>query len=337
MRRARAPFALACAAATALFLAAIASCGARTGLPIGPEEDAGEDVFVITDHSLPPGEDAPPGIDTFQNDVAVINPCPDAQATLIYVMSEANVLYSFQPPNGPFSPIGTIHCPGSVGDPFSMAVDREGIAYVVFSTPDDDGGLEATGLFRVSTKSAECTRTKYDPRQNGNETFGMGFVANVGDAADGGETLFVSEDVGSVEDPESDGVLATIDTTTFVLTTVGPFSPMVPSAELTGTGGGRLFAFSPAMSDPSDSFIAQIDPQTAKVIGEDPTPGIVQGSGWAFGFWGGDFYTFTTPPSNATTVVNRFDPVAKTVTQIATAPANVTIVGAGVSTCAPQN
>jgi hypothetical protein len=335
MRRARAPFALACATTTALAIGAMASCGARTGLPLEIERDGGQDVFVITDHSLPPGEDAPPGIDTFQNDVPVINPCPDAEATLIYVMSETNVLYSFQPPNGPFSAIGTINCPGAVGEPFSMAVDRQGVAYVIFAKVNEAMNDElATGLFRVSTKTAECRPTKYDPNQNGQSTFGMGFVANVGDAGDGGETLFVSQDVGGIS---ADGVLGIINTTTFALTNVGDFSLVVPSAELTGTGGGRLFAFSPAVTA-SDSFIAQIDPQTAKVIGEDPTPGVVQGAGWAFGFWGGDFYTFTTPSEgDDTTVVNRFDPVAKTVTQIATAPTGVTIVGAGVSTCAPQN
>jgi hypothetical protein len=315
--------------------ASVSSCGARTGLPVGPDGDAGQDVFVIGDHNVPmeaeaeAEADAP--FDAFKNDVPVIDPCPDAGSTLIYVIGLSNTLYSFQPPSGPFVSVGVIDCPGTSGvaNPFSMAVDRQGVAYVIFSNASNGA---ATGLFRVSTKTAECKPTKYNPASNGNSTFGMGFVANIGDASDGGETLFVAQDEGNVD---SNSILATIDTTSFVLTNIGPFNPPVNGAELTGTGGGRLFAFSPATA-PTGSFIAQIDPTSASVIGEDPTPGIVQGRGWAFGFWGGDFYTFTTPSqSDAMTVVHQFNPVTKSIVQVASI--GDTIVGAGVSTCAPQD
>jgi hypothetical protein len=309
--------------------AAVASCGARTGLTGALEADAGEEVSLIQDHFVPEEEAQ---VDAFNNDVPIVNLCPDAAVTLIYVIGISNTLYSFDPSASTFTPIGKINCPAGGSTPFSMAVDREGIAYVVFSTPTPDGNeLMATGLFRVSTKTAECKRTSYDPGQNGNETFGMGFVANVGDGGDGGETLFVSQDVG--DDASANGVLATIDTETFVLTNVGPFNPTVTEAELTGTGDGRLFAFSPQEMAPQVSTIAQIDPANAQVIGEDPLPGIYHGNGWAFGFWGGNFYTFTAP--NDSTVVNRFNPHDKSITQVATIDDE--IVGAGVSTCAPQN
>jgi hypothetical protein len=49
----------------------------------------------------------------------------------------------------------------------------------------------------------------------------MGFVANVGDA---GETLFVARDIGH-NNVNHNGELATIDTSTFQLTSVGDFSP----------------------------------------------------------------------------------------------------------------
>jgi hypothetical protein len=89
------------------------------------------------------------------------------------------------------------------------------------------------------------------------------------------------------------------------------------------------------VSPSETSFIAEVDPTTATVIAEDTLPGIIQGAGWAFGFWGGDFYTFTTDAvTDPTTRVHQFDPTMKTITQVATLAD--TVVGAGVSTCAPQ-
>ncbi len=322
------------ALASCLALGAAASCGARTGLLAEePQGDAGNDQEFFPD-VMDATEDIP-FIDVMRPDVPVINPCPDAAATLIYVIGENNnLLYSFDPadPSKAFTPVGVISCPGAVGKPFSMAVDREGIAYVVFAVAGNSDEL-ATGLFRVSTKTAECETTTYDPTKDRRITFGMGFVANVGDSGDAGETLFVSEDQGGGDD-----VLATIDTTTFALKKVGAFNPAVLEAELTGTGAGQLFAFQPIVPETSGAFIFEIDPTTAKVIAEDPLPGLMGGGGWAFGFWGGKFYLFTaTAFGNTTTVVTEFDPYSKTLTEVARAQAGVAIVGAGVSTCAPQN
>src|SRR5579871_886581 len=119
-------------------MAAVASCGARTGLPELPEADAGMDVNLIHDHFVLPdmgSEETLPGIDA-SHDVHVINPCPDAAATLIYLMGISNDLYSFDPHPPAFATtkIGTLDCPEAIGTPFSMAVDREGVAYVVFSS-----------------------------------------------------------------------------------------------------------------------------------------------------------------------------------------------------------
>ena len=167
----------------------VAACGSRTGLLVPlPGDDAGivdaaaenvihhydaqeEDVFVEED-ALPPLDVQPPP-DNYVND------CPDAGSTLIYVITEQNNLLSFYPPTSAFKPIGTIACPGAAGStPFSMAVNRTGIAYVVFSPSGQ--------LFRVSTANASCEPTPFVAGQEGfPTTFGMGFSAN----ADGGETL----------------------------------------------------------------------------------------------------------------------------------------------------
>ena len=51
-----------------------------------------------------------------------------------------------------------------------------------------------------------------------------------------------------------------------------------------------------------------------------------------FGFWGGEFWVFTT--EGAGTQVTEFDPVSRVETPATTL--NPNIIGAGVSTCAPQ-
>ena len=64
-----------------------------------------------------------------------------------------------------------------------MAVDRTGIAYVVFSPSGE--------LFRVSTATAACEPTPFVSGQGGfSSTFGMGFSGDT----DGGETLYVAGD-----------------------------------------------------------------------------------------------------------------------------------------------
>lgn len=61
-------------------------------------------------------------------------------------------------------------------------------------------------------------------------------------------------------------------------------------------------------------------------------PGVTQASGYAFAIWGGDFYLFTAPFDG--TIVTRFRASDGSIVQVATSPQ--VIVGAGVSTCAPQ-
>ncbi len=303
---------------------ALFACGARTALT-APEEavvaagdaqatdvrrDAPRDAALET---LPPIDARPR--DSSRND------CPDAEATLVYVVTEGtNELLAFNPAARTFRRIGVIACPAGRGTtPFSMAVDRSGVAYVLFN----DGNL-----FRVSTLTAACVATGFVPQQLGIDTFGMGFSSDQGGPA---ETLFIASDdtIGRVS------ALGTIDTTTFGLNRIGAFDPAIQNAELTGTGDGRLFAFygsgTPNQGPPS--FIGEVDKATGTIIAEDTLASLGQGRGWAFAFWGGDFYTFTSP-TGGTSIVNRFNPTTKALTQVATYPS--LIVGAGVSTCAPS-
>jgi hypothetical protein len=356
---------------------AVSGCGSRTGLlvldelPDEPEagleasdatmpEDAGYDAppDVVPDRFVDAGMDAEPDVtvDAVADVVVDVLPPIDvahpppvacleagAASTLIYLVTLENDLWSFYPPSLSFSRIGHLNCP-TTNTPFSMAVDQAGIAYVLYS--DGTNGH----LFRVSTATARCQATSFAVDQEQFRTFGMGYSQNPSGVD---ETLYIASD--EQADSGLPARLGLIDTTAFAVHTVGPFVPQLSSAELTGTGAGDLFAFyalNPTPEGPSGSgppsAIGHIDKANGRVLGS-PTvlPDVAQGCGWAFAFWGGDFYEFVAPPPVGGTcnppppmlaplsVVWRYRPSDGT--QVKVASFGETIVGAGVSTCAPQD
>ena len=306
----------------ALLLLLLVACGSRTGLFIdgapGPLNDAGSDGPRFDSGRDGPIGDALPPIDARPPQDVVRNDCPDADATLVYVVTTEQELFSFFPTDGSFKFIGNLVCPAPAGEtPFSMAVDRKGVAYVMFTDEH---------LYRVSTLNAACVQTPFLPRQSNFGLFGMGFAT---DTLGPSETLYVAGDARN----NSSAGLARIDVTKFKLTPVGNFSPTIDRAELTGTGDGRLFAFYTKGNDSPPSFIGEIATGTAKVIAENRFDTVDQGQGWAFAFWGGDFYMFTAPDGVSSTVT-RFRLTDNSVTVVGNLATR--IVGAGVSTCAPQ-
>ena len=236
--------------------------------------------------------------------------CSEA-AKLIYIIGQNNNLYSFHPPTLDLKPIGVIDCPtgGSGATPFSMAVDRQGTAWILFN----DGNI-----FHVDTLTASCSATGYQPGQQGWSTFGMGFVSDtVGSEA---ETLYVAEYFGAG--------IGKIDPQELTLSVVAPFDAINTAAELTGTGDSRLYGFFQG----SPIIIAEIDKSNGHIISQAPQPTVNIGSGWAFAFWGGDFYLFTSPTGDSQ--IDRYRPSDGTTTTVLTNIGD-NIVGAGVSTCTP--
>jgi hypothetical protein len=69
------------------------------------------------------------------------------------------------------------------------------------------------------------------------------------------------------------------------------------------------------------------------VISEHALPSVQIGDAWAFAFWGGDFWLFTSP-TGPTSKVDRYRPSDGTTTTMIP-DTGIKIVGAGVSTCAP--
>ena len=244
--------------------------------------------------------------------------CSEA-AKLVYVVSDSNELYSFRPDTTTFTRIGTLSCPAGGATPNSMAVDRSGTAWVNFS----DGGL-----FKVSTSDASCQGTTFQKGQSGFERFGMAFATNTATSQD--ETLFV---VG-IDGLNGGKGLAKIDLGTMKLTTIGDFSGALrgQGAELTGTGDGRLFGF---FTTQPNATLAMINKATGATSSNQDLEGVRTGQAWAFSFWGGDFWFYTSPGAAASTVTRK---QASTDDSLSIAKQDVggfRIVGAGVSTCAP--
>jgi hypothetical protein len=330
-----------------LSVAVLGACGSRTGLLVPGDrgfvepdsavegDDAAFDAGPDATEDVAEIEDALPPIDVRKPPVDAFNPCPDAGATLVYVVTEQQQLLSFYPPTAEFTPIGPLRCPTASPSfqPFSMAVDRTGIAYVLYS--DSNSPNSNSELFRVSTATGSCRATGFRTSQVGFNKFGMGYSH---DDMGSGETLYVASGGDNVA-----ATLGTINTQNFTLSVVGGIRPSIGSPELSGTGAGDLFAFfATTGANPcdntmngvncADSAIGQIDKTTGKVTSESVLNGNEQGQAWAFAFWGGAFYTFTAP-TNSGTVVNRFNPADGSLVTVARR--SDFIVGAGVSTCAP--
>ncbi len=232
----------------------------------------------------------------------------------VYVVTASDELYRFHPPSMSFRLVTRLSCPArTYASPYSMAVARDGTAYVVFN----DGNL-----FRVDTETGQCDATGYATGQAGFTSFGMGFMQE-GDS----EQLFISS---SSYLGGSGYRLGTIDPGQLKAVPVGVYDRLSARSELTGTGDGRLFgAF-----EGQPYVVAEIDPRSARILSQAPQSAVSyppNSSNFAFAFWGGSFWLFAGPGSS--TDVFRYDPDAGTTEKVSRQP--FAVVGAGVSTCAP--
>jgi hypothetical protein len=151
-------------------------------------------------------------------------------------------------------------------------------------------------------------------------TFGMGF-ATKGVGPD--EDLYIAS--------TAESLLGKIDVSgTFGLTNVGLFNPALLNAELTGTGDGRLYGFFTTIPE---ATLAKIEKSSASTSENRALDGVSTGSAWAFSFWGGDFWFYTSfgEPSSVT----RLHAQTGEIEVVKQDVGGFRIVGAGVSTCAP--
>lgn len=246
---------------------------------------------------------------------ACIDTCGTHDVELIYLVDHDNKFLSFDPrklPNDPYREIGTLSCDKS---PFSMAVDRQGLAWVLH----DNGKL-----FRVSLFDARCVGETVVAKAR--RTYGMGFVANSKGSPE--ETLYVASNVGDA----GFGSIAFDDTGHARWEEIGTLAPKPPlNPEFTGTGNGELFGYFPL---PGRGFVQQVERSSGKLVGTPlKIPGADRGSvAFAFAHWGGVFYVFRT--GDGVSSVYAIERKTGKVELIRSGDP-YTIVGAGVSTCAP--
>ncbi len=240
-----------------------------------------------------------------------------------YVIASDNTFYEFVPPTLEFKSKGVLACPTGGATPTSMAVDRQGVAWVRHS----DGSI-----WKVSTKDLSCEPTKWEAPAQAFAKFGMGFSSESKGSSN--EVLFLSDSAGAG--------LGRIEEGSYAFRFIGAYTGDLAGrgSELTGTGDGKLYGFFTT----APAQIAEISKGTGQVVGAPKQlAGVFAGEAWAFSFYGGDFYVYTAggsnggpPLANKGSNVTRYSPSDGSI-KVVKENVGFTIVGAGVSTCAPTS
>ena len=304
----------------ASFVIILAGCSSRgdTGGDRAAPDAGSTDGAVrdgsVSDAGAPGGDAGPPS-------------CSEA-ARWIYLVDSSNQFLRFEPDSHTLTMVGTLACPAASGaTPFSMGVDRNAVAWVLFN----DGTI-----FDVDITTAACSATSFVPNQMGFQVFGMGFVSDTAGSAT--ESLYIAggplSGIGG-----GASTLGRIDPTTLSVSRIGGVSG---SPELTGNAAAELWGFFP---DSTPMTVQQLDKGTGSplrtfdvsAIGTSGTvgpSGATGGAAWAFAFWGGRYYIFYQGLLDASTNIWRMTPDTGAVEPV---EMNIghRIVGAGVSTCAP--
>ncbi|MBM4342425.1 MAG: hypothetical protein FJ100_03490 [Deltaproteobacteria bacterium] len=253
--------------------------------------------------------------------------CPE-RAKIVYVVTKGNQLLSFVPDKLQFKLVGNLKCPVAGGQtPFSMSVDRQANAWVLFVSLMGQGGP----VMKVSTENAACQATNYQMGQQGQELFGMGFSSDAPAALT--EKLFLAGTTSFNFSLQGSCTLATLDTKTMVVQTIAPLPKQLGCPDLSGNGNAELFGFFP-QTNPAQ--VVKIDKATAQPIKSWPLPnGAFAGvEAWAFAQWGGKFWLFFKSNGDLSSSVWSLDPVTGNAAKVLANTGHI-ITGAGVSSCAP--
>ncbi len=200
--------------------------------------------------------------------------------------------------------------------------------------------MSGGSIFKVTIATGACAATNIT-LTSGWYQLGMGF--STVSATDTTDTLYVAA-TGSASAAACIGLggggggntsngLGSLDTDAGTLTPIGAFTGDLAgqSAELTGTGDGRLFGF---FVD-SPVKVAQIAKASGATSNEISMIGVACPQAWAFSFWGGDFYLYTSPDGTTNSSVTHYTTADGGIDTSYVSKAGFVIVGAGVSTCAP--
>ncbi len=245
-------------------------------------------------------------------------------AELVYLIDRNQRLVRFDPRDLSFTDVGAIGCASSGTRPFSMSVDHDARAWVLFSDYQ---------IRRVSTTDGRCegdTVSLAAPF----EQYGMGFTATGTD-----EVLYVSG--GTFIDllegsPSRPAQLGRYVPGTGATSTIGPLANW---PELSGNADGELFAFYPPGPFDAPARVVEVDPATATERRAFELTDMVGDfdRSYAFAYWGGRLWVFIKPSAQTGSEVWRFDLPPEgdgSITKVVD-DARITVVGAGVSICAP--
>lgn len=290
---------------TLILLAATVACTPDYGMTsfAGPGEMP---VTTTPETTVPEVTTSTTTTPTTPDDPAPEDDC-DNTSDLIYVIDRSDEgLYLFDPLTGDFNYLFTLNCT-MWGSPGSMAVARDGAAYVRYSD---------NTIYKVNLTSGTCSQTNYNA---GFGSFGMGF------ATDSAGTWMDQLYIANSDD------LAALDTGDWSLDLVGG---MPSQSELTGNAAGELWAFLPLEEPAALIHIDQTngDRLTRLELSNFAEPTDIDA--FAFATWGGDFYLFVRLYGMGnTTDVLKVDASGNMTTFAA--DTGMDVVGAGVSTCAP--
>jgi hypothetical protein len=242
---------------------------------------------------------------------------------MIYTLDANGKLWIYNPIANEFSSVGEFECDTPQGNSaMSLAVDASSNAWI---------HVRPSGkIFKVNTLAGNaCTDSMYEPDSVGFRLFGMAFVEKPDDGRC--EQLYMhSADGNNWEQGPGVGALGTLDPTSMVAQRIGAID--YSGGEMTGTGDGRVFALA---GDPAQ--LIEYNPADASVIEKTPLPGVNVGHAFAFAFWGGDFYFFTDDGEvlNPRSRVTKLDYDGTGAIETLIERAEIRVVGAGVSVCAP--
>ncbi len=317
------------------------SIGCADCTPVGGRFCSGDAVVGCSNEGMATGtiETCEPGTcsNGFCGGGGAGDSCGASGVELIYVVTRDNELLSFDPlklGGNPFTVIGSLSCPagpplgggglpGQPATPFSMSVDRNALAWVLYSSGE---------MFHVSTENASCSATSFATSQQGFELFGMGFVSD--SASSDSETLFIAG--GSAGSP-SPGDLGVLDTAAMTVSHSGALPNGEFGPELSGTGEGKLFGYYPSSSN---SYVGEMDKTSGANTKQLPLEALSgAATAWAFAHYGGKVYIFITTDDgvlfpNPISRVLELD-LASGDERTVIAESELAVVGAGVSTCAP--
>lgn len=244
-----------------------------------------------------------------------IKDCSD-RAKKVYVVTEQKVLLRFDVEALQLVKIGVLNCPTS-GTPFSMSVDRDANAWVLY---------QDSKIYKVSTLDASCQATSFKIPNGNYEVFGMGFSSDVPGGKE--ETLFIAGNASFIYTASQ----ANLASVSFPAMTVSPISKIALTGgpELTGTGNAELWGFFPNVSK-----VGRIDKTNGSIQQQLNIPMSMSSvQAWAFAAYGGKFYLFFKSVTDPMSTVYELDPATGAFQKVI-GNTGYTIVGAGVSSCAP--